>query len=499
MTDVQESRALGALREIVDAGRPLAWVKTVEEGRLLGLLREGATRFFAAPVPVFTWSCTEGLHRDGEPAETPPRDARAAVDAIVAHQGPGIFLLRDFHDPLATAADVRRRLRDVYEAGGGEGRLVVVSSPGKDIPEELSRSVVYLELGVPDLAELAAFVDAEAAALQAAGRTVNADDGTRFQMARALQGLTLDEARHAIKRALSVRPSLDAESLPLLLEEKRLLVSRTGMIEFVPTETSIEQVGGMPLMKQWLADRRKLFQMRDSVSSDIVPKGVLVMGISGCGKSLVIKAIASAFGLPLYRIDMISVFSGKHGTPEGAFAEACRTLEALSPAVVWFDEIEAAIGAQAKASEVGRLFGFFLTWMQEKPRGLFVGATANRIDLLPAEMIRKGRFDEVFFVDLPGDDERIEIFRVHLQRRRIDDAAFNLEPLKRLTKGWTGAEIEQCVVSALTTAKIAERDVTDMDLLDATANVVPLSKTMKEQVDHIRNWAFDRAVRASPR
>jgi SpoVK/Ycf46/Vps4 family AAA+-type ATPase len=168
-------------------------------------------------------------------------------------------------------------------------------------------------------------------------------------------------------------------------------------------------------------------------------------------------------------------------------------------AVVWFDEIEAGINAQAKEGELGRIFGFFLTWMQEKTRGLFVGATANRIDLLPAEMIRKGRFDEVFFVDLPLDDERIEIFKVHLRRREVDASGFNFEPLKKLTRGWTGAEIEQSVVSALTTARLQDRDLTVEDLYNATGNVVPLSKTMKEQVDLIRNWAFDRAVRASPR
>jgi SpoVK/Ycf46/Vps4 family AAA+-type ATPase len=223
------------------------------------------------------------------------------------------------------------------------------------------------------------------------------------------------------------------------------------------------------------------------------------MGISGCGKSLAIKAIASCFELPLYRIDMIEIFSGRHGQPEGAFASACHMLESMAPAVVWFDEIEAGISTQAKEGELGRIFGFFLTWMQEKTRGLFVGATANRIDLLPAEMIRKGRFDEVFFVDLPLDEERLEIVRVHLQRRGIDPSQFQLEPMKKFTRGWTGAELEQCVVSALTAARLEDRELTTDDLLNATAKVVPLSKTMKEQVEHIRNWAFDRAVRASPR
>ena len=287
--------------------------------------------------------------------------------------------------------------------------------------------------------------------------------------------------------------------MPTLLEEKRQVVNRAGLIEYIPAVTGIEAIGGLEIMKKWLLERRKLFEMRDALSADIVPKGVLVMGISGCGKSLSIKAIASCFELPLYRIDMVEIFSGQHGQAETAFARACHMLESISPAVVWFDEIEAAINTQAKEGEQGRIFGFFLTWMQEKTSGLFVGATANRIDLLPAEMIRKGRFDEVFFVDLPLDEERLEIVRVHLQRRGIDPSPFNLEPMKKFTRGWTGAELEQCVVSALTTARLEERELTTDHLLNATAKVVPLSKTMKEQVEHIRNWAFDRAVRASPR
>src|SRR4030095_15569179 len=313
------------------------------------------------------------------------------------------------------------------------------------------------------------------------------------------QGLTFDEARHAIRRARSVRNALDAESLPALLEEKRALVNRTGIVEFLPSLTGSDNICGLELMKKWLLDRRRLFQMRDELSAEIVPKGVLVMGISGCGKSLAIKAISSTFDLPLYRIDMVEVFSGLYGKPEAAFAHACKLLESIAPAVAWFDEIEAGISTQAKEGELGRMFGFFLTWMQEKTRGLFVGATANRIDLLPAEMIRKGRFDEVFFVDLPLDDERLEIFKVHLDRRRIDPEKFNLESVKKFSKGWTGAEIEQCVVSALTTAHLQDRELTATDLSNATGNVVPLSKTMREQVEHIRHWAFDRAVRASPR
>jgi SpoVK/Ycf46/Vps4 family AAA+-type ATPase len=315
----------------------------------------------------------------------------------------------------------------------------------------------------------------------------------------ALLGLTLDEARHAIRRAMAKSTRLDADSLPVLLEEKRMLVNRTGLIQFIPAELKLEDIGGLQHLKTWVLERRKLFAQRDSMSVDIVPKGLLVMGISGCGKSLSAKAIASSFGLPLYRIDMTEIYSGRHGAAEAAFVEACRMLEQIAPAVCWFDEIEMGITSQETAGEQGRMFAFFLTWMQEKTRGLFVTATANRIDLLPAEMIRKGRFDEVFFVDLPNEEERMDICKIHLERRGIPAEPLGIERLKQFTRGWTGAELEQLVVSALTTAKLENREVTSDDLLNGTGKIVPLSKTMKEQVEHIRSWALDRAIRTAPR
>jgi SpoVK/Ycf46/Vps4 family AAA+-type ATPase len=246
-------------------------------------------------------------------------------------------------------------------------------------------------------------------------------------------------------------------------------------------------------------ERRKLFMLGDSVNAEIVPKGLLMMGIPGCGKSLAVKAIASCFKLPLYRVDMIEIFSGRHGKPEGAFVAACKMMEDLVPAVLWFDEIEMGITSAATGGEQGRIFAFFLTWMQEKARGLFVAATANRIDLLPAEMIRKGRFDEVFFVDLPLEAERVEIFKIHLERRGVPTADLNLPQLTEFTKGWSGAEIEQCVVAALTKARLAETKITAQDLVLTAVKIVPLSRTMETQINKIRDWAFERAVRASPR
>jgi SpoVK/Ycf46/Vps4 family AAA+-type ATPase len=492
------NRASTALLEIFQSGRPLVYIRSSEEGRVADLLHEAARRLHpTAPIPVWTWSLTEGLTGDVGETEAPVLDPREALDFIAAHEHPAIFHLKDFHEPLHNSATVRRRLRDLYRICLDKQKFVVITSPLRSIPEEVERSFVVIDLAPPDLAELVEFLRSEADKISAREGHAHTNDETLQQLGRALQGLSLDEARHAVRRALAVNPNLGPESLPALFEEKRILINRSGAIEFVSDSTNIGEVGGLESLKKWLMERRKLFRQRDTLSADIVPKGILVMGIPGCGKTLTVKAISSCFELPLYRINMIDVFSGRHGEPEGAFVQACRTLETMAPAIVWFDEIEMGITSADSAGQQGRIFAFFLTWMQDKGAGLFVAATANRIDLLPAEMIRKGRFDEVFFVDLPFEQERLAIFKIHLDRRGVDTSKFSFTQIVESTRDWTGAEIEQCVISALTRARLAERQLTEDDLIDAAAGAVPLARAMKEQVNHIRQWAFQRAVRAS--
>lgn len=510
MENPANSRAAASFLEIFASGRPLVYVRSAEEDRVGDLLRSvGRQMGGSKPIPVWTWSLTEGLcsdaakpqagdHAPRNPAEAGTSDPREALDFIASYGEPAIFHLKDFHEPLRSSAEVRRRIRDLYQICLDRRKFIVITSAVRAIPEEVERIFAVIDLLPPDLTELIEFLRSETAQNSANGTKAETSEETLYQLARVLQGLTLDDARHAVRRALSAGHGLGLESMPALLEEKGILIKRSGVIDYVADSTDIGAIGGLENLKKWLLERRRLFQQRDKLSADIVPKGVLVMGIPGCGKSLSVRAIASCFELPLYRIDMIEIFSGRHGNPEAAFVEACRTLESMAPAIVWFDEIEMGITASETGSQQGRIFAFFLTWMQEKASGLFVAATANRIDLLPAEMIRKGRFDEVFFVDLPHDDERISIFKVHLSRRNVDPAQFNLQQIIEFTRGWTGAEIEQCVISALTKARLADRDLTEDDLVNAAVGGVPLSRSMKEQINHIRQWAFQRAVRASP-
>lgn len=486
-----ESRAAKTLREIFESGRPLTYIHSAEEARAGKALRDAGRRLSpGSPIPVWTWSLTQGMVNDHEPAVAGTHDPRAALEFIAAHNTAAIFHLKDFHEPLRESAAIRRGLRDLHESIHGRRKFVAITSPIRAIPEELERSMIYIELRPPDQIEIVEFLRAEVSA---------ASEETLHQLAPVLQGLTLDESRFALRRALGANRILGPESIPALLEEKRLLVERGGVVEFISGGTDIGEIGGLEGLKKWLLERRKLFQMRESVSAEIVPKGLLLMGIPGCGKSLAVKAIANYFQLPLYRVDMIEIFSGVHGKPEGAFVAACRMMEDMAPAVLWFDEIEMGINSADSGGEQGRIFAFFLTWMQEKARGLFIAATANRIDLLPAEMIRKGRFDEVFFVDLPLDEERTEIFKIHLARRGVDTAGLNLQQLTEFTAGWSGAEIEQCVISAITQARLTDTEISGQDLINVAVKIIPLSRTMKEQINHIRAWAFERAVRASPR
>jgi SpoVK/Ycf46/Vps4 family AAA+-type ATPase len=480
-----ESRAAKAIREIFESGRPLTYILSPEERRVTRVLREVSETL---RMPVTTWSLTEGIRADDGALVEGTEGPREALDYILA-AGPGIFHLKDFHEPLRDSAEVRRRLRDVYDGCLDRRKFVLITSAVRFVPEEVERSMLFLELRTPDVVELAEFVREE---------VPEAGEETAQQIGRTLLGLTLDETRYAIRRALATGCRLGSESLAALLEEKKLLVNRSGVIEFIADPTNLGDVGGLEGLKTWLVERSRLFEMRDSLDAEIVPKGLLMMGIPGCGKSLCVKAIASQFQLPLYRVDMTEIFSGRHGKPEGAFVAACKMMEDMAPAVLWFDEIERGISTNESGGEQGRIFGFFLTWMQEKTRGLFVAATANRIELLPAEMIRKGRFDEVFFVDLPSEEEQIEIFKIHLKRRGLEPEAYDMGELLQFTGGWSGAEIEQCVVSAITRARLADRRLADQDLIYIAVRTVPLSRTMKEQINTIRGWAFERAVRATP-
>jgi len=286
--------------------------------------------------------------------------------------------------------------------------------------------------------------------------------------------------------------------LSAVFDEKQTKVRQSGCLEFVPPHWDIAGVGGLDNMKEWLLKRQALFTQEAYDAGMPMPRGLLVMGVSGCGKSLAVKIISALWHVPLFRLDMNLIFSGMFGTPEAAFHHALKMLETVAPVILWIDEIENGLGIEEGRIRISHhVFSAFLTWMQEKPPLVFVAATANRIHALPAEIIRKGRFDQVFFVDLPNEAERTDILRVHLRQHGADPAEFDIKMLTIMLDGWNGAEIEQAVAAGLVDAYYEKRPLTMKDVTRSAQGIVPLSTTMEEQIKSIRRWAFERAAPAS--
>jgi ATP-dependent 26S proteasome regulatory subunit len=489
---MDERAGLDALRPVLIGRHPIIAVDSFEEDRVERTLEAVARSRFQNPVPLFTWSVTRGL-RGPEGAVADTMAPLAALAVVGGRREGAVYLFRDLHrhfdDPR-----VVRTLRELRPRLVGTARLLFMQGAHLSLPVELRRDVVLVDFPLPGADELGGVFDRH---MQ--GRSPVAGE-MRAHLVTALRGLTSNEATHALHVALHGREVIDERTLAALQDQKAQLARKEGVLEYVPQRWSLDDIGGLRTLKDWFLRRRTLFEDADAAARGLTPRGVLVMGIPGCGKSLTIKAISALWNLPLFRLDMGQVFGGVHGTPEETFRRALMMMESVAPAILWIDEIENGISAESTGSDAGvkgRIFATFLTWMQEKPAQVFVGATANRIDLLPAELLRKGRFDQVFFIDLPEEDERAEIFRVHLRRRGEDAERFNATTLAKATKGWNGAEIEAAVTAAMVDAKSEGRAVGEDDFFLQVGKMVPLAKTMAEQIKAIRSWAHQRAIRAN--
>lgn len=481
-----EEQILTAIR-----GRhPLVYLHTSEEERVVDSLKPMIAKTFPGGS-LSTWSCVRGLEPAAKDVDT--REPVAALQYLIAHPRKGFCVMNDLsaflNDPR-----VIRSLREAYFAfcRDFQSCLVIVSSTAA-MPESLEKELCLVELDAPSSEELLTRVDTVAKSYPA----VSMSSSLRSQIGLALRGLTLMEAEHVMHRTFSGGAS-KANILDDIFAEKQTLAKKAGYLEFVPVKFDISKVGGLENVKDWAAKRKSLFNYESVKAGLPVPKGVLIMGVSGCGKSMLAKAIAGLWKVPLFRLDMSLVFSGAYGPPEEAFHRALRTIESVAPVVLWIDEMESALSTPKETATPQALaFSAFLTWMQEKPPLVFVAATANRIEKLPAEIIRKGRFDQVFFCDLPANEEREEILSIHLQDNGAHPGDFDMSRLVVRTEGWSGAEIEQLVIAARIEAQQAGRPMNFEDIRRQCDLMVPLSKTMAAQVKAIRDWAFTRATRAS--
>lgn len=500
MNDVPAlSGLMRELKRVVAARCTIIQIVTFEEERAERVVGDLAQALFPRPVPIGRWTCTEGL---SGPAGSVPdtRDPVAALDHVMAATEIAFWCFEDLGPHLAGNPRLVRRLRDAARAFAGSYTTLFLISPAAFLPAELHRDVTTLDLPLPDAAELEASFEG---VLQESGKTASLAPSLsaelRGSLARAALGLTRRQAVEAYRKALTGKPTLDGTLVRGVAEEKRQLVRRATALDFVEDVPRIEEVGGLEVLKTWLAKRKHALDA--SVTGLARPKGVLLTGVSGCGKSLACKATASIWGLPLLRFNMASLYAGEGGaSPEEALATTIRIAETTSPCVLWIDEIEAGVSINTQKAGQGsasRVLAALLNWMQEKRAFVFVAATANVIDLLPPEVLRKGRFDEIFFVGLPRQDERLEIFQIHLRRAGEDPSKFDLEAIAKSTNGFNGAEIEQVVTSARVESLHAGRPLSQENLVVTAASLVPLSVTMREEIGRMERWAHSRAVMAS--
>ncbi len=515
MSVIVDQRIATELANLLRARFAYVYLTTWEEERALAAVRHIATtpELIRTTRRVYEWSQVTGfVGLDGKKVNgtSKPLDA---IDFIRRCDEDALFVLKDFHvyfgaDRRPVDYEVVRALRDALPdiKYGACMKNVIFLSPRQIIPEDMQKEVSLFDFPLPNEQEMNETLDRMLT--DNAGLRDELDAEGHANLARAALGLTVQEAENSFARAIVSRGKLDASSMGIILEEKRQVIKKTGILEFVSSDLSANDIGGLENLKAWLAKRNNTWSREAQLYHVPAPKGVLVTGVPGCGKSLTAKAMSAMWGLPLLKLDMGKIFSGLVGSSEENMRRALDTAEAIAPSILWVDEIEKGLGGVGAASgDSGtsqRVFGTFLTWMQEKEAPVFVIATANNISGLPPELLRKGRFDEIFFVDLPTSKERREIFKVHLERRvgeggalAIDDAL--LDHLAARTEGFVGAEIEQAVITGLYEAYFARRPLTLADLDYAIDNTVPLSVTQAEQIVALRQWANVRAVAATTR
>jgi len=491
------------LDTLIRARYPLIYLVSWEEQRLDAILQDVAQNHGKA---LLSWSVTRGLRRiGGQRTMVISEQSREPVEALAAIAKltePSLVVLKDFH-PYFDNPAVVRGMRELAQDLKSTYTTVLLLSPVLNIPTELEKEISVLDVPLPSFRDLYQLLREIVAVVKQGNKArIELNREQAEALIKAAQGLTLSEAENAFAKAIANDGVLDKDDIRLVLDEKRQVIRKSGLLEFVGVETEIGHVGGLDELKGWLAGRNGAFSEPARKFGLPAPKGLLLLGVQGCGKSLTAKAIASQWALPLLRLDLGRIFSSLIGSSEENLRRAIRVAESVSPAILWIDEIEKGLAGSAGSAVTdsgvsARVFGSLLTWLQEKTAPVFVVATANRIEALPPELLRKGRFDDIFFIDLPSAAERREIFQIHIQRRQRDPAQFDLDALSTACEGFSGSEIEQCVIAALYYAFAEGCDLTQPLLMRAAQEAFPLSSTMGEEISRLREWARSRTRPAS--
>lgn len=451
----------------------------------------------SAPEAASPAASPNAIYNTREPAQALANMESMTVEAV--------FVLKDFHrhmdDPV-----VVRRLRDVGQKFATNRRTVIITAPEITIPPELAKLVEYFDLSLPDRERLGEIVHETFTRLSKTYTLKLQLDAVGVDaIAANLRGLTEEEAERAISQALVMRYALCAETISDVIEAKKQLLRHSGMLEFIEAAEDMAGVGGLENLKHWLAQRRGAWEDAAREFGLEPPKGVIILGVQGCGKSLCARAVAGGWKLPLVKFDTSAVYDKYIGETEKRIRKVFQVAEGLAPCVLWIDELEKVFAgsepdsASADAGVSARLLGSFLSWMQDRKAPVFVAATSNNVTVLPPELIRKGRFDELFFVDLPNQAERKQILAIALAKRKRNAAEFDLEQVAEAAKGYSGAEIDAAVQGALYAAYSGKKPLSTALLMEALRQTVPLSTTRAEEIAALREWARTRAVPATGR
>lgn len=490
-----EPSDLDRLEGLVRSGRTLVTIRTFEEDEALQLVRDAA---IGRATDLKIWTSLSGVY-DGLLDGPSPVPDTSRPSAALQHLGysdrSGMVCLIDLADHLGEAAVVRG-LRDLLTACRGRGATVVMIDHAGDLPAVVRAHASEFELSLPGPEAIERAVRAAAQVAHRRSRlSVDLSRADLDAMVRALRGLPLRRIEEIVREIATEDQRIDAADLERIVALKRDMIRSGGLLEFVRAPTSMDEIGGMNRLKQWLTVREGALDLPADA-----PRGVLLLGVQGAGKSLCAKAIATAWRRPLLRMDAGALYDKYVGESERRLRDTLHQAERMAPCVLWIDEIEKAFASAAGMSTDGglsrRMFGALLTWMQEHRSAVFLVATANDIDSLPPELLRKGRFDEIFFVDLPGADARRAILSIHLKRRGLQPDLFALDALVEATAGFSGAELEQAIVSARHEARAGGTPVTTGSLLSAVSSSPPLSVTMREKVEELRAWSRGRCVPA---
>lgn len=498
---------------LVNAGFPYIYIPSYEEERITNTI-ESVTQnknLLKTDRKLFLWTQTDGLVCNGAKIRD-TADPLHAIESVANAKDDAIYLFKDFHVYFGGDRSSRpdyaviRKLRDIIPALKSSRKTIVFVSSKLVIPCDMEKEISILDFALPNTEEIQALLEDLIGGLNP--ESVHLTEDEKITLSRSALGLTMQEAENAFCRAIVIEKGLDIRALSIIHEEKNQVVKKTGVLEFVKSDLGIDNIGGLENLKKWLIRRNNSWSERAQAYNLPAPKGVLITGVPGCGKSLTAKAMSTIWGLPLLKLDMGKIFGGIVGSSEENMRKAIATAEAVSPSILWVDEIEKGFSGLKSGGDSGtsaRVFGTFLTWMQEKTEPVFVIATANDISSLPPELLRKGRFDEIFFVDLPTQKEREKIFKLHIDKRvRGSSVPHDLaadddvcRELAGMTAGYVGAEIEQIVISAMYEVFYAERGLQKSDIVKAIRETVPLSSTQREQILQLRAWAKERAVLAT--